>query len=315
MDYLNWKRLSSISNYGDIDKIKNGFNITCDEYIILAKKVLLEEIKAHISFLQCEKKIKAMQEKMLFLEEDMKTRMSSNIVLKLSEYMIKKSAILISVRSVEADLERKLKSNKLISQSKMRTLTKYASSINSTYLHLNVKCAVVSSKVALYLNKNYNENKTAKEIEKLNSQLEKNKNIILRDSKRIANLSNQCDKKMKTLSNQKRKLFIISNKRTNYMFSKMIKCNEKCSVINNLIKKVETDYADEIKEINKIYSKEFEQNGENMCPICLEEDCRTIKTECGHYFHVECIVLVLQEALKSPNRIEIKCPMCRQVLK
>ncbi len=75
-----------------------------------------------------------------------------------------------------------------------------------------------------------------------------------------------------------------------------------------------SSYESAIKIINEEYKEIFENNKiEEICPICLEEDKRYVKTSCGHSFHVECICSHIHRLLSS-NNIEITCPMCRQIM-
>ena len=78
------------------------------------------------------------------------------------------------------------------------------------------------------------------------------------------------------------------------------------------ISDIKKNYNYEIEQIDKLYKNDFIKNEKQMCSICLEEDCRFIKTSCGHYFHVECITMYLEKIIYTNSFINITCPMCRQ---
>ena len=58
-------------------------------------------------------------------------------------------------------------------------------------------------------------------------------------------------------------------------------------------------------------SEEYNKNPENFCEICdcAMETSKTVKLECGHRFHYECIL----ESLKCGNNrmLNMQCPYCR----
>ncbi len=56
------------------------------------------------------------------------------------------------------------------------------------------------------------------------------------------------------------------------------------------------------------------QQEEHTCPICIEDGTDMVKTSCGHYYHVECIIQYVHNILLNSfhRDIEIRCPMCRQ---
>ena len=85
--------------------------------------------------------------------------------------------------------------------------------------------------------------------------------------------------------------------------------------LNTKINNVKKKYIEEVDNVNIKYKSQFEHNGCQTCSICLEEDCRFIKTDCNHYFHVECLSAYIQDLIDSRIKIEIRCPMCREYLK
>lgn len=51
-----------------------------------------------------------------------------------------------------------------------------------------------------------------------------------------------------------------------------------------------------------------------QCMICLEEISHGINTKCNHKYHYSCINLYIFNILNQFNKIEIKCPICRQFI-
>ncbi len=131
------------------------------------------------------------------------------------------------------------------------------------------------------------------------------KNIRLR--KIIDNIIN-CDKKKVCLLDS---ITIIERNCNRELKSHKMYLN----YLYNKIRNVKKKYTEELENVNLKYKDQFSANGKQLCSICLEEDCRFIKTECGHYYHVECLSAYIQDLIDSRVKIEIRCPMCRQYLK
>jgi len=83
---------------------------------------------------------------------------------------------------------------------------------------------------------------------------------------------------------------------------------ENISIVNHKINKLEKI----LNNFNKIYGKNY--NITDTCSICLNKLDYSIKTNCNHYFHYNCIILYICNILNNEININIICPICRQYI-
>lgn len=226
------------------------------------------------------------------------------ICTKLSLCLYNMNKIYLNSNEVNKKFKEKKITNKLLERFKKIMSTNYEEKKVKRLNNLNKSVLLFNS---LY-KKNYNQDAVDKKITqfknnitKYSNQLTTRYNKMISIDKSISSLEKKCIDLKCSIQNSVDK----ANKK-NKSDLKSIK------YLSTEINDIQKSYDSEITNINKTYENEFIENKQQMCSICLEEDCRFIKTSCGHYFHVECITMYLEKIIYNNTFINITCPMCRQ---
>ena len=132
--------------------------------------------------------------------------------------------------------------------------------------------------------------------------------LLLKRSEEIKNKYNYIQKYIQIQENKKIK--------TQFNFIKNIhELNIRLDLNNELLVKYKTelDLLYEILKNNDLIKGNKLINSE-PCMICLEDITYGIITKCKHNFHYSCINLYIFNILNKQDKIEIKCPICRQYI-
>jgi hypothetical protein len=136
----------------------------------------------------------------------------------------------------------------------------------------------------------------------------KNNELLLKRSEDIKNKYNYIQNYIQI--QEKKKIKIQFN------FIKNIhELNIRLELNNELLVK----YKDQLNNLHNILKnndiiKGMKINNSDSCMICLEDIKYGIITKCNHNFHHSCINLYIFNILNLQDKIEIKCPICRQFI-
>lgn len=136
----------------------------------------------------------------------------------------------------------------------------------------------------------------------------KNNELLLKKSEDIKNKYNYIQKYILIQENK--------NLRTQFNFVKNIhELNIRLDLNKEILKgyKLEIEKLQELLKINDTIKGKLLHNSD-QCVICLEDITYGITTNCNHNFHYSCINLYIFNILNQLNKIEIKCPICRQFI-
>lgn len=304
MEYYDFKRLDIFKQYHDLHANSHRLDIKYRELWRCNLKYICAEIRKRDSMASNMKKKNMLFERKNKICNDMREKLANLVVDKCMLYMLANNKIKLNLSNMHArktaikltKLDRKIlldiegigedQAILFLTTSKEIKLFHRKMKVNLNYHKIEKK------KGDIYKNttKNYSS------IDKLNESLAKTEKSIQILDKRYAVISTQ----IKNLERNSAREYNMRMVSVNYL--------------TNKIKEVDEGYSEEVKKINTRYSKEFKENGEQTCSICLEDDSRFIKTNCGHYFHVECLGAYIHDIVISKSKIDITCPYCRQYI-
>lgn len=315
MEYYDFSRLEVFRQYHNI---QNDLQILDDKYKNMWKANMFfvcKEILKRYKIIKNKEKKESLLKNKEKLCEDVKILLSRVMINKLMLFMLSNNKVKLvcnEINSLKSQLTLTSKDCRLLKNT--RLFIKKICLIENEDKELFKNTYLVHKQIQQFCKKfnlKFTDHKVKVEKEKIEKIITKsydsieNKNIKLR--KLIDNIIN-CDKQKVCLLDS---ITIIEKNCNRELKSHRMYLN----YLYNKIRNVKKKYTEELKNVNLKYKDQFSINGEQLCSICLEEDCRFIKTECGHYFHVECLSAYIQDLIDSRTKIEIKCPMCRQYLK
>lgn len=161
-------------------------------------------------------------------------------------------------------------------------------------------------------------NLSKKNIIKLKNNNIKYNNIILKNIK-ANELILKKSEDIKNKYNYIQKYIIIQEKKnmkTQFNFVKNIhELNIRLDLNKEILKgyKIEIEKLQDLLKSNDLIKGKILHNSD-QCVICLDEITHGITTICNHNFHHSCINLYIFNILNQFNKIEIKCPICRQFI-
>lgn len=319
MDYFSIERLDIIKKYNSVDHMTHKL----DELYLNVWKVYIQSIrvellkKQHLTIQLA--KIKSIQEKKNNNHAAIHDLLNNALCDKLSLCLYTNNKIYLATGTVDKKFKQKNQTAKFLNKQKNIIYGSLHKQKNILYSNLNEewdekklnKLNDINRCIILFhtiYSKEFNPIITSNKIEKLSNninkyskQLHTRYNRIESINKSISSLEKKCMEAKCSIQNA-----VEKSKKKNKLDLKAIK------YLSSEIGDIQKKYDCEIDHINKLYQNDFIKNKKQMCSICLEEDCRFIKTSCGHYFHVECITMYLEKIIYTNSFINITCPMCRQ---
>ena len=307
MEYYDFKRLDVFKQYHDLHANTHRLELKYKELWKSNLKYICVEIRKRDCVVNNVKKKEILVERKNKICENMRQRLADIVVDKCMLYMLANNKIKLNM-------------------SNMSNVSKSISSVKFTKLSRKILVdseGIDTERALLFL-------KTSKEIKMFYSKMKTHLNFYKIEKKKgdiykstTKNYS-YIDKLNEALARVNESVCSL-DKRHAAIITQINNLDRNCtreynmrmicvSYLSKKIKEVDECYNEEVKRINEKYSKEFKDNGEQTCSICLEDDSRFIKTNCGHYFHVECLGAYIHEIVVSKSKIDITCPYCRQYI-
>lgn len=304
MDYFSIERLDILKKYNHMYYMVQKL----DKLYLNVWKVYLQSISFELlkrnNLLSNTAKMNIMLDKKKANSCAIHEVLNNVICTKLSLCLYNMNKIYLNANEVNKKFKEKATTIKLLA--KMKRL------MSNDYEEKKVKKLININKSVILFNSLYKKNYNSENVYKKINQC---KNNISKYSKQLNTKYNKIDSLNKSISSLEKKCIEAKCGIQNSVKKANKKNKSDLNSIKYLsaeINGIQKSYESEIKNINKTYENEFIKNKKQMCSICLEEDCRFIKTSCGHYFHVECITMYLEKIIYNNNFINITCPMCRQ---
>lgn len=308
MDYFSIERLDIIKKYNNIDHMNQKLNeLYLNVWKVYMQSVKFELLKTNILSSYFEK-IKNIHKKKKTNNIEIHNLLNNAICDKLSICLYTNNIIYLATETVNKKFKEKKATVKFLN--KQKKIMGMLSDFDFDEKKLN-KLNNINKSVILFHSvclKDYKSDIVEKKIEKLS-------NNIIKYSKRLHSKYDKIDSIDNTISSLDKKCMEIKYSIQNTLDKTKNKNKTDLKSIRYLISTIsdiKKNYNYEIEQIDKLYKNDFIKNEKQMCSICLEEDCRFIKTSCGHYFHVECITMYLEKIIYTNSFINITCPMCRQ---
>lgn len=308
MDYFSIERLDIIKKYNNIDHMNQKLNeLYLNVWKVYMQSVKFELLKTNILSSYFDK-IKNIHKKKKTNNIEIHNLLNNAIRDKLSICLYTNNIIYLATGTVNKKFKEKKTTVKFLNKQKkiMGMLSDFEFDEKKLNKLNNInKSVILFHSVCL---KDYKSDIVEKKIEKLS-------NNIIKYSKRLHSKYDKIDSIDNTISSLDKKCMEIKYSIQNTLYKTKNKNKTDLKSIRYLISTIsdiKKNYNYEIEQIDKLYKNDFIKNEKQMCSICLEEDCRFIKTSCGHYFHVECITMYLEKIIYTNNFINITCPMCRQ---
>lgn len=157
-----------------------------------------------------------------------------------------------------------------------------------------------------------------KNIHKLTINNNKYNKIILKNNKQNELIIKKSED-IKNKYNYIQKYILIQEKKNLTTQFNFVKNIHELNIRLDLNKEILKGYKLEIEKLQELLKlsdniKGKYLNNSDQCMICLEEITYGITTNCNHNFHYSCINLYIFNILNQLNKIEIKCPICRQFI-
>jgi hypothetical protein len=308
MDYFSIERLDIIKKYNSVDHMTHKL----DELYLNVWKVYIQSIKVellkknHLTIQSA--KIKSIQDKKNINNAAIHNLLNNALCDKLSLCLYNNNKIYLVTGTVDKKFKPKKQTAKFLNTQKKIIYDSLHIECDEKKLNkLNDinKCILLFHSI---YSKEFNPTIVANKIEKLSNNIKKYSkqlhtryNRIESINKSISSLEKKCIEAKCSIQSA-----VEKSKKKNKLDLKTIR------YLSSEIGDIQKKYDCEIDHINKLYQNDFIKNNKQICSICLEEDCRFIKTSCGHYFHVECITMYLEKIIYTNSFINITCPMCRQ---
>lgn len=325
MDFYNFERAGIVKNYANIEKIERNLQILSKRFHAYNTNAINYEIICIDKINKYKEKIKEIRNEIHLLSVDLKNIISKLIICNMKIYANRNQSInIISIDNpklfkIKFNLSIDTKINKFINSKSLKKIYNIINSEKSNYINID-KLDSINIYLKAELNKaipKFYKKREQHSNTKLKSIVKKEQSNIKKFEIKINKQTKKIDKLTKSLIKNEHEIFITkeymkleykkNTKRTKQLSVEIMSLAKKCKYI------VE-QYNNEIETINAEYKYIFDKNKiTEICPICLEEDKRYIKTSCGHSFHIECICSYIDDLLLR-NNIEISCPMCRQTM-
>lgn len=304
MDYFSIERLDILKKYNNMYYMTQKLDrLYLNVWKVYEQSICFELVKRN-NLLSNNAKIKSIMDKKKANSCAIHKILNNIICTKLSLCLYNNNKIYLNSNEVNKKFKDRIISNKLLERFKKIMSDDYEEKKVKKLININKSVLQFNS---LYIKK-YNlevvKNKLTQfknNINKYSNQLNTRYNKMISIDKSISSLEKKCIDVKCSIQN-----FLEKANKKNKSDLKSIK------YLSTEINDIQKSYDSEIININKTYADEFIKNKKQICSICLEEDCRFIKTSCGHYFHVECITMYLEKIIYNNNFINITCPMCRQ---
>ncbi len=307
MEYYEFERLEIFKQYHDLHGNEHRLELRYHNLWKTNLSIVCTHIKKYWMKKNTLEKKKCLVDRKNKLLEDIKDKLAKIVVDKFMLYMLSNNKIKLNIGNMPS-------ASRMIMTSKpsltcVKILSKRCNlsdkQINNLIL-ISKSVLTFHKKMAVHLNFHKIESKK----DKIYKQASKYYSSIDSSNEKLAKLVNsinatdrkfmQCDSQIVNL----KKAIERENRSANVYITFLLK----------KIKETKEQYNSEVLKINEKYKDEFTKNGNQTCSICLEEDCRFIKTSCGHFYHVECLGAYIHDIILSRNKIEIKCPYCRQYI-
>lgn len=310
MDYYDYNRARAIANYSQIDEFKQEIEFLSEKVHRIRTRNLMRELKANESIRLKSKQLSNLEKQKYESIDAIKDLASKVIISNLKIYSAKNQSIHITIYTNSAFrdtnfFKKNAKPNKILK----RLFKESAEFENENIIYLKANI----NKLIPKFFKKWNDFKNNKLIALIKKENENIRNI----EDKIISKNNSLEKKVNRIKVLETSIFKSKEYLKLNMRREMNRNTFWDIEIKSAVRKytyIQASYLSAVEIINLEYGHIFENNkASEMCPICLEEDKRYIKTNCGHYFHVECICIHIHGLLTSAN-IEIKCPMCRQIM-
>jgi hypothetical protein len=310
MDYFSIERLDILKKYNSVDYM----NHKLDELYLNVWKIYIQSIKMEL--IKRNKlsanfaKYKSVQERKKSNNNAIHKLLNNAICDKLSICLHTNNKIYLTINNVNKKFKEKKMTVKFLNKQRKIICNKLDMGVECDEKKLN-KLNNINRSIILFhsiYSKEYNPTVVSKKIEKLSNNIIKYSNQLHTKYDKIDSINNNISSLEKKYIETRSNIQNIADKSKKHNKADL----KSIRYLSLEIIDIQKRYDCEVEQINKLYNNEFIKNKKQMCSICLEEDCRFIKTSCGHYFHVECMTMYLEKIIYTNNFINITCPMCRQ---